>query len=46
LIKGYAKEFDGPKKNHPANIAARLEHQMMDIDGKTIPTEAIGFDLR
>ena len=45
LIKGYNKKFDGPIKNHPANIAARLEHQMMNIDSKKIPSEAIAYNL-
>ena len=45
LIKGYNKEFDGPIKNHPANVAARLEHQMMNIDAKKIPPEAIAYNL-
>ena len=46
LIKGYDKNFDGPIENHPANVAARLEHQMMDIDGKKISSKAIAYDLR
>jgi len=45
LIKGYDKKFDGPIENHPANIAARLEHQMMDIDGKKISPESIAYNL-
>ena len=45
LIKGYDKKFDGPIENHPANVAARLEHQMMDIDGEKIPPEAIAYNL-
>ena len=32
LIKGYDKEFDGPRENHPANVAARLEHELMNKD--------------
>jgi hypothetical protein len=34
IIQGYPKEFDGPIENHPANIAARAEHEMMDNDRK------------
>ena len=45
LIKGYDKKFDGPIENHPANVAARLEHQMMDIDGEKISPEAIAYNL-
>ena len=45
LIKGYDKKFDGPNENHPANVAARLEHQMMDIDGEKISPEAIAYNL-
>jgi len=45
LIKGYDKKFDGPIKNHPANVAARLEHQMMDIDGEKISPESIAYNL-
>ena len=45
LIKGYDKEFDGPIENHPANVAARLEHQMMDIDGEKISPEVIAYNL-
>lgn len=32
LIKGYDKKFDGPNENHPANVAARLEHELMNKD--------------
>tara|TARA_R100000329_G_scaffold52638_1_gene48371 strand:+ start:5943 stop:11885 length:5943 start_codon:yes stop_codon:yes gene_type:complete len=29
VIKGYDKNFDGPIENHPANVAARKEHELM-----------------
>jgi hypothetical protein len=45
-IQGYQKEFDGPIENHPANIAARLEHEMMDIDGNNINPNSVAFDKR
>jgi hypothetical protein len=45
LIKGYDKKFDGPIEKHPANVAARLEHQMMDIDGEKISPESIAYNL-
>jgi|GEM_PF-5195357 len=42
LIKGYPKEFDGDIKNHPANIAAREEHKMMDADAE-LALKNVGF---
>jgi hypothetical protein len=34
VIQGYPIEFDGPIENHPANVAARAEHKMMDDNRK------------
>ena len=42
LIQGYPKEFDGDIKNHPANIAARKEHKMMDADAE-LALKNVGF---
>ena len=42
LIQGYPKEFDGDIKNHPANIAAREEHKMMNADAE-LALKNVGF---
>ena len=40
VIKGYDKNFDGPRENHPANVAARREHKLMQ-DEAGLAREAI-----
>ena len=45
-IQGYEKTFEGPIEKHPANVAARLEHEMMAIDGDNINPSSVAFDKR
>ena len=45
LIKGKDKKLDGHNEKHPANVAAKLEHKMMDIDGEKISPESIAYNL-
>ena len=40
VIKGYDKNFDGPRENHPANVAARREHKLMQ-DEAGLAREAV-----
>jgi hypothetical protein len=43
-IPGYVKEFDGDIRDHPANVAARQEHEMMDTDGSSISPTQVAYD--
>ena len=42
VIKGYDKNFDGPRENHPANVAARREHKLMQ-DEAALAREAVKY---
>ena len=41
-IKGYNIPFDGPIEQHPANVAARLEHDLMNQEAE-LALQHIGY---
>ena len=42
VIKGYNKKFDGAIENHPANVAARNEHKLMEEEAE-LAREAVKY---
>ena len=33
-VQGYPREWNGPRELHPANVAARKEHELIEADMK------------
>ena len=42
VIKGYNKKFDGAIEDHPANVAARSEHKLMEEEAE-LAREAVKY---